>query len=269
MFSKRPARKRPTTAQVIDMIARTETMRARGKEQKAAFLAAVRAGPARVGGRANRNLRSAGFLGLELKFIDQAGQGLAITAPTDSAGAEHDPATALCVGFPGQGDGPSDRDGRTYVVKSIDIAGTIVCQAQANQTAADVAGSVVVFLVQDTQTNAAQLNSEDVFTNPSALAVVADQPFRNLLHIKRFRILDTARVKLEQPEMVYDGTNIEQGGVYRSFKLSWRGNTKVVATGTGATVASIDDNSFHIIAYASNVNMAPLLNYNARTRFMG
>lgn len=208
--------------------------------------------------------------GLELKFLDQAITNTAVPSPAAATGGEMDPAASVnCVGHPAQGDGPSDRDGRTYVVKSLDIKGIISVPAQANQTAGDVAGDLVVFLVQDTQTNGAQLNSEDVFTNISADALTATQCVRNLFFAKRFRVLDSCRMNFEQPEMVYDGTNVEQGGYVRPFELKWHGNVKVIATSTAGTVATVSDNSFHVIAFCSNAALAPAMYYNARTRFMG
>jgi len=46
-----------------------------------------------------------------------------------------------------------------------------------------------VAIVLDTQTNAAQMNSEDCFKNTAGLAAAAVVPHKNLLFGKRFRIL--------------------------------------------------------------------------------
>jgi len=252
---------------------KTRMMRGLAAERRDAMMEGMQlAAAARsMGGRGGRNIRNAGFLGLELKFLDQFLLNQALVAPTDAAGAELDPTigSVLCIGHPAQGDGPSDRDGRTYVVKSITLEGSLYVAAQTNQTAADIAGQCRFYLVQDTQTNAAQLNSEDVFTNPNGSALTACSALRNLLHIKRFRILDEVKIDIEQPTMTYDGTNVEQGGFQRSFQLRWFGNVKVVATNTTGVVATVDDNSFHVVGYCTNTSTAPVVSYNCRTRFMG
>lgn len=249
---------------------RREKARDRMKRVNGRLIAPARRA-ARVGGNPRNNMRSAGWLGLELKFLDQAIVGVALTAPTDAAGAELDPtgSSVLCIGHPPQGDGPSDRDGRTYVVKSVNIDGVVTCASQIDQTAVDTAATIRLYLVLDTQTNGAQLNSEDVFTNPSAAAVGNGSGFRNLLHMKRFKVLDSVQFSLPQAVITWDGTNVETGGFSVPFQLSWRGSQKVIATSTTGVVATVDDYSFHVIGYATNITAAPLVTYNARTRFMG
>jgi len=219
---------------------------------------------------ARANVRTGGFVGMEKKFYDTSLSGTALVSPTDSAGAECDPATVLCLNAPAQGDGESNRDGRQIVMKSIGVAGLISIPNQANQTATDVSGVITICLVLDTQTNGAQLNSEDVFTNPSAAAAISPFAFRNLQYVQRFRVLQRIELKMDQPTVVWDGTNVEQGGLQIPFKLYKNLNDlRVTFTGTTAGVANITDNSLHVIAYASNISTAPTINYNARLRFVG
>lgn len=219
--------------------------------------------------RAAGNARSAGFLGMELKFYDTARAALALTAPTDASGAEADPTTLNCISAPAQGTSEKQRDGRKIVIKSVSIRGNVRTAAQANQTAADVASSVFVALVQDCQTNAAQLASENVFTNPSSAATLATAPFRNLEYIRRFKVLKTKRIVLPQPMMVYDGTNVEQGGQIIPFEFHKKVNIPVNFTSTTEGVSNVADNSLHVIAYTDATSLAPELNYNSRIRFMG
>jgi len=250
------------------------TKKAATAAKRADIIAGIRTGQISIvrsaGGRRLQramNARTGGLLGMELKFLDES-QNVSLTAPTDASGGEVDP-TANCIGCPAQGDGASNRDGRAYVVKSILVQGVLNVPAQTDQTAADSATTCYVALVQDQQTNGAQLNSEDVFSNPVAAALSAPQCFRNMSFITRFKVLDWCKHTLQQPPMSYDGTNIEQGGVQQPFSLKFTGAVKVNCSGTTQNVNQVQDNSFHLIAYCSNTGLAPVLQYNVRTRFLG
>lgn len=217
-----------------------------------------------------RNLRTGGFLGQELKFYDTKLVGAALTAPTDSAGGEHDPSATIVLNSVTQGDGEQQRDGRKMTMKSIYISGVVKCVPQANQTVTDAASMVFLALVLDMQTNGATITSENVFTNKSADAILAASPMRNLEFNTRYRVLKTIRMVLQNPNISYDGTNMEQQGLNRPFKMYVPLNDLgVTFNGTTETVANITDNSLHLIAYTNSVALAPNLNYNARLRFMG
>lgn len=249
----------------------------RGTKRKASsaverFVAAskrIRASP-RGRSTAALNARTGGFLGIEKKFYDTSLIGAALTAPNGAEGGEHNPSATICLNSVVQGDGETQRDGRQMVMKSITVKGQIVVPAQINQTASEVATSVFIALVQDTQTNGALLNSEDVFSNKAANAQTATSLFRNLQRVKRFKVLKTLLINLQQPATVYDGTNIEQGGYQMPFSMfKALPNVKVNFSGTTETIANIVDNSLSLIAYCSNTATAPTINYNARLRFMG
>lgn len=215
------------------------------------------------------NTRTGGYLGIEYKFYDSKLVEAALTGATDASGGEHDESATLGPTTIAQGDGEQNRDGRKCTVKSVFVNGIISRASQADQTAADVAAVVYVALVMDTQTNGALLNSEDVFKNIAQATVVASQPVRNLLNTTRFRVLDRTTIVMPQPEMVWDGTNIEQAGMAKPFQLSWKGVMTQLYSNTTATIANVTDNSIHIIAYSNNATAAPKISYNCRARFVG
>lgn len=217
-----------------------------------------------------RRLAQAGYFPPETKFYDTTFSG-ALAAPADASGGECDPATVLCLSAPAQGDGEQNRDGNKMLVKSVFINGMIDCAPQADQTAADIACCYYVALVLDTQTNGSQLNSEDVYTNPSGLNLLAANPLRNLQYSSRFRVLATTSGHIDQPNMAFDGTNIEQGGARKPFVLSWSGSLPVQFKGgaTAAGVSGVADNSLHVIAFTSTTGLIPTLRYNSRIRFQG
>ncbi len=220
--------------------------------------------------RRRRNPRIGGFLGIELKFYDSSLAASAITAPADATGGEHDPSATVLFNTVVQGDGESQRDGRQIVMKSLGIRGHIGVAAQTNQTATDVSPTIFIAVVLDTQTNGATISSENVYTNKAESGSHAASPFRNLQFTKRFRILKSKLLTLKQPTLVWDGTNVEQGGFNTPFTMFVDlGNMAVNYSGTTETVANITDNSLHLIAYTSSTAVAPTMNYNARLRFVG
>jgi len=216
------------------------------------------------------NERTAGFLGMEMKFYDTSLVASALTAPADSSGGEHDPSGVITLNTVTQGDGESQRDGRKIIMKSIMLKGHIDVPAQADVTATDDGCKIMIALVLDTQTNGATISSENVFSNPSANSANAPNVFNNLQYSKRFRILKRLDLVLNPPPLSYDGTNIEMQGMKRAFKIYKTLNDIVVNyTANTENVANIVDNSLHVIAFCNEINMAPTINYNARLRFVG
>lgn len=219
------------------------------------------------------NQRTGGLLGIEKKFLDTGKTQTALTAPTDCSGGEYPPSTGCtgCVSAPAQGDGPTNREGNKIVVVSCYLQGQITCAVQADQTAADLAPTVFVALVMDTQTNGQQLNSEDVYVNTAAAALQACQINRNMSYTSRFKVLKKWKKQLVMPTMSFDGTNIEQSGFTTPFTLSWKGKMPVTFTtgSTTADIANVSNNSIQVIAWCNNTTLTPGINYNCRIRFYG
>jgi len=216
---------------------------------------------------ARGNLRTGGFLGIELKFADSALVGSALTAPTNAAGGEQDPATLLALNAIAQGDGESQRDGKQICVKSCYVVGNVLIPPLANQTAGSTVPTIFIALVLDKQSNGAQLNSEDVFVNPGANATVAASPLRNLEYTSRFQVLDSVLIEPHMLAASYDGTNIETFGLVCPFKLSHNGDIITNFSDTTAVIANIVDTSLHIVAFSTATG--PSLSYNSRVRFVG
>ncbi len=221
--------------------------------------------------RSAANIRTAGFLGIEVKFYDTSLATAGLLATTDATGGEFDPSATIKLNTVIRGDGEQNRDGKQISMRNITVRGVITIDKQANQTVSDEAPVIFIALVLDTQTNGATLNSEDVYTNKSANAKLAATPFRNLLFAKRFRVLKSLRFRLPDPNMTYDGTNIEINGYHRQFEMfaDLRGMKCNFNAGTTEDVANIIDNSLHIVGFCSSQNLGPDINYNARLRFVG
>ncbi len=223
-------------------------------------------------GRAGRgywNMRTAGLLGVELKFYDTSLVNATLLAVTGSTGGEHNPSATITLNSVTQGDGASSRDGRKIVMKNISLKGLITHANTIDQTALSPQIEVFVALVLDTQTNGVLLKSEDVFTNKGAAANMGVHPFNNMTNVPRFRILKRRTFKLGLPQAVYDGTNIEESGVKMAFDWYINLGNLVINYNAGITesIANIVDNSLNIIAWADQAEVK--LSYNARMRFVG
>jgi len=223
--------------------------------------AAARAGGMRRLRR--RNVRTAGFLGIEKKFYDSELAGTAIAVGT--AGSEVDPAGNLkCLNAITQGDGESSRDGRKCMLKSVQVRGNIYVTGLADQ--ADAASGLVVrvLMVHDKQTNGAQLNAEDVLKD--AGADINDMI--NMQYSRRFRILYDRTFSLRPVSTMTDGA--ATGSIayeQMPFKIFKSLNMPVNYTGTTEDIANITDNSLHMIAIAGGAGAN--ITYTARVRFVG
>jgi len=193
-----------------------------------------------------------------------------LSAATTWAGAELDPATINALFAPVTGDDFNTRDGRKCQVLGIKVRGYFNVPAQADATGADDANVIRILMVLDKQTNATQLNAEDVVGGVAVANNNVNQ-FQNPAFFGRFRVLKDKTYTLNNPQMTWDGTNIEQSGLKKPFKLSHKFKKPLMVhfnATNGGTVADIIDNSFHIIGGAQNIELAPTITYQVRTTFI-
>ncbi len=220
--------------------------------------------------RAGTNVRTGGFQGLELKFYDTSLVGAVLTANTDGSGGEHDPSATVKLNTVVRGTSESNRIGNKIQMKNISLNGIVTIPVAANITTTDIRPIVFIALVLDHQTNGATLSSEDVYVNQGANAVLGTSMYRNLQTSKRYRVLRSMQVVPDQPTLVFDATNIEQGGLHTPWRMDVPMNTETQFNGgTTADVANIEGNSLHIVAWASSTSYIPTFSYNARLRFVG
>jgi hypothetical protein len=204
------------------------------------------------------NVRSGGFLGYEKKFIDTGRTGAIIASAVP--GSEIDPNTVNCLNAVAQGDGPQNRDGRKYHILSVHIRGFINF---IDETVPYTADHTRLLLVLDRQTNAAQLQAEDVLNNSAP----ATQAFRNLEFTQRFIVLKD--FTLNKPQ-VGSGATTNTWRATKPFKINYTFKKPIAVTCSGTTgnVTAINDNSLHLIAITFNGG-SNTLDYHARVRFVG
>lgn len=204
----------------------------------------------------------------EMKYFDTDYTG-AVAVATAWTGTECDPATILTLFAPTVGSAINQRIARQARVLKIKIRGHIRVAAQTNQTAADNAASIRIALVQDMQTNATQMQGEQVMTAASNIQLIPCV-YQNIDNFGRFRVIKDKVINLMNPNSSYDGTNLEQQGLIKSFKwsINFPGGCDVHFNATnGGTIADIVDNSWHIIANCNVADLDPQLEYVARVCF--
>lgn len=186
------------------------------------------------------------------------------------ASAELDPGTVNTLFAPTTGDDFNNRSGRKVQVIQIKIRGLIQQAVQAAQTTADPIPVVRMLLVQDTQTNTAQLNSEDVLGNAVTSPIFA---FQNPAFFGRFKVLKDKVFNIPVPFSGQDaaGTFVQGSkDIYFKWNIKFKKPVVVHFNSTnGGTVADIVDNSWHIIgAQSENAGMQCSVTYQARTTFL-
>lgn len=236
----------------------------------AAAAAAMAAANSAAAAQRASNLRTGGFEGLEKKFVDyEVTKGnMADTV----ASSEVDPTTVNCLNAIAQGDGESQRDGRRCTLTSVHVQGYVRFKSDVLSGGTPDIGRVRLALVLDTQTNGAQFNAEDVFIEPTD-GTLATCTFRNLQYQKRFRVLASKVVDLRSQA----GAGPDAGFLYWSpdiasfeFHKEFKSGLQVNHSGTTASVASITDNSLHMIAILDGGSNADAsLSYVSRVRFIG
>lgn len=213
-----------------------------------------------------RNLRTGGFLGIERKFYDTEVSNTTVAAG-GPAGAELDPPTVNCLSAPAQGDGESQRDGRKIVIKGVFLKGFL--EMANNTSAAERAGPVRIAVVLDTQTNGSQLSAEHVYKNPTSAYLDACE-FRNLQYSSRFKILTDKVINPGPVQAYYDADSGTHTGMSKLWSINLPNlDIPVTFTSSSEGVASVADNSLHVIAMKSANGGSIKCSYNARLRFVG
>lgn len=222
--------------------------------------------------RAMLNTTTQGFLGIEKKFYDTALAPTALSVATDATSGECDPSATSMISTPAIGDGEQNRDGKRIVIKSVQVKGFIDLPASMGSALIPLPGvQVFVALVLDTQSNGAQMNSEDCFKNLSGDARNNVCLMRNLLANERFRVLKSQVIELTPNSIAqFDATHVTYNGCSKAFDFFVPLDLPVnFNAGSTSTIAAVVDNSLHVIAFATTNNpSAPTISYNARIRFL-
>lgn len=203
----------------------------------------------------------------EMKYYDTA-LSANLTASTDWTGTEQDPGTVLTLCAPIVGAAINQRIGREIKVYKVRIKGVLLTSPASNLTATTVPPTIFrVLLVQDKQSNASQMQGEQVM-NSTGSALGNISAYQSLLNIGRFNVLKDETFHLDDPNVGYGATSFNSQST--SFKWTHKYNVPVSvrfnATG-GGTIADIVDNSWHVLAMVNSIYLTPQISYNARVYY--
>lgn len=209
------------------------------------------------------NWRTGGYRNMELKFKDFIHGATLIQGAV--AGTEVDPSQLTISGI-SQGTGESERIGRVSYIKNVMIQGHV--NFDNGTTSTEGACYAYIWLVLDTQTNGAQLNSEDVLKDPGGVSHTIDC-FQNLQYSDRFRVLKKKLVRNMPPGIT---TNSLNQNFYSKttvpFTIYHKCNIKQEHSGPTDGVSDMTNNSLHVIAQISRTAQADSnIQYTARVRF--
>lgn len=220
----------------------------------------------------SRNRRTAGFLGIELKYLDTHVSGHVLNAPNDQTAGLMNPlllGIANCLNAVSQGDGEQQRDGRKMMMRGISITGHVKVPAVITPPNITVLPDFFIALVLDTQCNGVVPNSQDIYTNPSQIVSLSTRPYRNLQYSQRFKVLATRSLNTNALAIGFNGAGMEQQGEFITFRIDKKFAIPVLFKGTTDNVANIVDNSLNVVAWTSSATIPCQLSYNARMRFVG
>lgn len=218
-----------------------------------------------------RGQATMGFLTIERKFYDTGLASSALSNPTDCTAGEMDPSATSMITSPAQGDGEQNRDGKQIACLYVLISGVISFSGIEQTTDPLTRRQAFVAVVLDTQSNGAQLNSEDVFKNTIASANLAQIPQKNLLFGNRFRILKE-KIFTARPSLTILAANdfsSSSDAMTFKFYIPLKGMKINFNGGTTASIANVIDNSIHVVAFKGTTTEVVAISYNARLRFVG
>lgn len=209
----------------------------------------------------------------EMKYFDSELSATAIPASTGWTGTEFPPnvGTPTTLVVPVTGAAINQRIGRNILLHRLTVKGSIQVPVQTNETTADNGTQIRLALVQDMQTNAAQAQGEQIFQAPANVSALnAVNSFQSLANLGRFVVHKDKTIVLQNPNMTYDGTNVEQQGLIRNFKFSLSFNPPLPISfnaTNGGTIADVVDKSFCIYANSTSTALGAQMIYNSRAYY--
>lgn len=217
--------------------------------------------------------RTRGYYGSpgEMKYFDTECNESVLGAGTSSwASTEEQPNVGTRNTFfcPAPGSAFNQRLGRECKVHKIKIRGFITIPKETDQTTASDAFAIRYIFLQDTQTNASQVQGESVMADPAtATQEMVNTSFQSTVNFGRFKILKDKTITVRDRHTVFDGTNIENNEIKIPFKIFINFKKPVSVrfnAVNGETIADIVDNSWTLLMHYCGSGNAPTITYNSR-----
>lgn len=216
----------------------------------------------------------------ELKFHDTFHHSHALVATSNATGMEVYPSGAATVSLNSiaQGNSNQTRIGSKVLIKKVWLQGMISIPALGSTNGYEAVPDFFVALVLHKDVRGVQINSEDVYENPSAQNRMGVMPLRNLNYSNDYRVLRSKLVRGSDPEGVAHTVQVEStpSTVHYPardipFTLSWEGEitSKYYNNNTTGTIAAMVENSVMLLACCSEATRTPSLTFQCRVRFEG
>lgn len=202
----------------------------------------------------------------EMKYFDTGIVATSIVASPGWLATEYDPATILTLVAPTVGAGINQRIGKEIKVMKIKIHGSITRSKIADANSAVDTSHIRLALVQDMQTNSAQVQGEQVYSSVTTSAQIP-LTFQNIDNFGRFKVLKDKVYTIGNPNATGTATANDIMGQVVPFKMSIKFKIPVRVrfnATNGGTIADIVDNSFHVICNGSSIDANPQLTYLSR-----
>ncbi len=215
--------------------------------------------------RKARNARTGGWVGRELKFIDNE---VDATAVAITWGVAHN-ATTNCLFSIETGTAENNRVGRIANIVALNIRGEIILPAAESQPTPTEDHVCRLCLVLDTQTNKAEVVPGDVMKDTVANDYLT---FRNLQNVSRFKVLWDRSFVFKPAQTNEGAANLfANGAIKKYFKIFKKFSPPLrltfVGTATPPTVAQLTTNSLSMISIATSATIT--VSHIARARFTG
>lgn len=222
------------------------------------------------------NQRTGGYIGLEVKFYDQAATNQAPSNSATMTTGDIDPATDS-LNCPPVGNNQSSRIGRKINMKSLTVKGIIKWRSHTTDQTPVFIPPVMIAIVLDTQNNSSTgLTTQNVFTNPGSSTSLCCNPLRNLEYTNRYRVLWKKVFQRTMPSAVQSGTpdTFPHSGIQVPFNIYLNlKDMPVLFNAESEDSTDIVDNCLHIVSFADNGTASGEvdvdIDYISRLRFVG
>lgn len=198
--------------------------------------------------------------GKEVKFRDDDLDAAALSVTWDTV----EDATMDCIGAVAQGNTGTSRVGRVYYIRSVHLRGSISTLV-ADLTAPPDEILCKLMLIIDKQTNGVQVTATDVMEATQTQPIFA---YRNLEQAGRFTVLWSRTFRVVRKFVNEGAVNlVAVAALEIPFHVDhvFKTPLKVVTCATTAVVASLTENSIHMIGVTTDV--AARCAFQARVRF--
>jgi hypothetical protein len=231
------------------------------------------------------NQRSGGFIGVERKYNQSWLRNSLVASTVDCTGGELDPIHDTGTGADPQGhltpidrgSAVTERNGNRVIITDLHIQGFVSLSSETGKSGANPGmQNFRIAVVLDTQTNGAQLSSEDVYENIMGADVnvtVLDSLMymRNREYTNRFKVLKEIKINPQSripvqvlDNVAQDSATTAAGAVTKTFtyssvmvpfelhlnKLSIP--ITFLGSSTDGKVAQVTDNSLHVVGFSDN-----------------